>query len=340
VPPLYLVQQGAKIRINNRRVRVEMDPSEAEGSQPEILLQVPIGQVSQVILFGNIGLTTPAISTFLEMGIDVVFLTQNGEYRGQLSGGLTPHVPIRRAQYKCLAEPQFSLRTARGIVSAKLQHQRALLQRRGRELPHQEIQSAADRLAGALQSVDRKTTLQSLRGLEGAASAAYFSGFRRLFEPAWNFNTRQRRPPGDPVNVLLSFGYTLLAHSATGAAQAAGLDPYAGFFHEVVYNRPALGLDLMEEFRPVVDGVVLWACRSEVLTPADFTPGPPERPVVMNDDAKKRFIKAFEERMNREFLHPIRQLRLPLRQCLLEQARQIAARVVEERAGYQGMGFR
>jgi CRISPR-associated protein Cas1 len=148
---------------------------------------------------------------------------------------------------------------------------------------------------------------------------------------------RNRRPPAAPVNVLLSF-YTLLAQAAAGAVQSAGLDPYAGFLHEVAYNRPALALDLMEEFRPVVDGVVLWACRSGRVTPADFprsarTPGCWGR-------GRRRFIQAYEERMEGRFTHPIRGEKLAMRLCLLEQARQVAARVKNGLAGYQGMGFR
>jgi CRISPR-associated protein Cas1 len=124
------------------------------------------------------------------------------------------------------------------------------------------------------------------------------------------------------------------------AVQTAGLDPYAGFLHEIVYNRPALALDLMEEFRPVVDGVVLWCCRGGSLTPADFSPGPPERPVILSDNGVKRFIQAFEERMEMRFTHPLRGVQLTLRQCLVEQARQICSRLLENRPGWQGMGFR
>jgi CRISPR-associated endonuclease Cas1 len=110
--------------------------------------------------------------------------------------------------------------------------------------------------------------------------------------------------------------------------------------HEIVYNRPALALDLMEEFRPVVDGVVLWCCRGGSLTPADFSPGPPERPVILSDNGVKRFIQAFEERLEMRFTHPLRGVQLTLRQCLVEQARQIASRLLENRPGWQGMGFR
>jgi CRISPR-associated protein Cas1 len=253
---------------------------------------------------------------------------------------LTPHVPLRRAQYRRLEEPAFVLDMARGFVRAKLEHQRALLQRHQREAPHPAVTAALAGLEQFLRQVNHKTTLASLRGLEGAATAAYFSGYRRFFDPVWRFEARQRRPPPDPVNVLLSLGYTLLAELTTSAVRTVGLDPYAGFLHEVVYHRPALGLDLMEEFRPVVDGLVLWACRGGQITPDDFSPGDAERPVVLGERGRRVFLHAFEERMERRFTHPLSGQTLTLRQCLIEQARQIAHRITEGPAGYQGMGFR
>ncbi|MCX8025975.1 MAG: CRISPR-associated endonuclease Cas1, partial [Thermanaerothrix sp.] len=204
MPPLYVAHQGARLRVQNRRLTVEA----AEGEPPPILASVPLGQVSQVVLFGNIGLTTPAIHALLGEGIEVIFLTQDGDYCGRLSGELTPHVPLRRAQYRRLEEPAFVLDMARGFVQAKLEHQRALLQRHHREAPHPAVAAAITALAQFLRQVSHKTTLASLRGLEGAATAAYFSGYRRFFDPIWRFEARQRRPPPDPVNVLLSLGYT------------------------------------------------------------------------------------------------------------------------------------
>lgn len=330
--PIYVIQQGAKLSIANQRVQVEQNG--------ETLLAAPLGQISEVVIFGNVGLTTPAIGLLLMEGKDVVFLSEDGRFKGRLVGEVTPHVPVRRAQYRRMDEADFGLRLAQGIVAAKLAHQRTLLQRHNRELGDAEIVSAIDRLGEAVQTVERRTTISSLTGHEGAATAAYFGGLRRLFGAEWKFERRARRPPPDPVNVLLSLGYTLLGNTARGAVQAAGLDPYAGFLHEYVYNRPSLALDLLEEFRPVVDGIVLWACRGGQITPEDFTPGPPERPVVLSDQGLRRFLKAYEQRMEQGYTHPIRQVQLPLRQCLVEQARQIAGRVLSGQGGYQSMGFR
>ncbi len=338
MPPLYVIQQNAKIRIHNRKVRVEREADTGAGA--EVLAETPLIHVSEVVLFGSVGLTTPAIGLFLDQNIPVIFLSEGGEYRGQLSGPLTPHVELRRAQYDRLAAPGFVLAMAQGFVTAKLQHQRALLLRHHHEAPEEVVQAAADQMKAAITAVERKTGLDALRGLEGSATAAYFGAFRQFFAPEWRFNGRQRRPPPDPVNALLSFGYTLLSQLAAGAVQAVGLDPFAGCLHEVVYNRPALALDLVEEFRPVVDGVVLWCCRGGQVRPADFSPGPPERPVILSEEGRRRFLLAWEQRLNTTFTHPLRGVKLPLRQCIIEQARQIAERIRSGQPGYTGMGFR
>lgn len=338
MPPLYVVQQNTKLRLSNRRVQVEKD--DPAGGPAEVLVSLPLGQVSQVVLFGNVGLTTPLIDALLAEEREVVFLTQRGEFRGRLSGSITPHVPLRKAQYHALDRPEVCLGLARGFAAAKLSHQRALLMRHNRELEDPAVGEAIEQIGAALEGVRRKAGLPSLRGLEGSATAAYFSGLRRFFGPEWNFQDRNRRPPADPVNVLLSFGYTLMAQAANAAVQTVGLDPYAGFLHEVAYNRPALALDLMEEFRPVVDGIVLWCCRGGQLTPEDFSPGPAERPVVLSERGAKRFVSAYEERMEMRFTHPIRGEKLTMRQCLIEQARQLAACLQSGTTEWRGMGFR
>lgn len=335
MPPLYVVQQNTKLRIHNRRLQVELE----QDGRVEVLMSTPLAQVTEVVLLGNISLTTPAIDALLDQESQVIFLTQSGEYRGRLIGRLTPHVPIRRAQYRRLEDAAFGLEMAKGFVAAKLTHQRALLQRHNREAPRPEITQAIEQMHSAIHHVPLKTTPAALRGLEGSGSAVYFRGYRCLFDAGWNFTDRNRRPPADPVNVLLSFGYTLLAELCSSAVQMAGLDPYAGFLHEVAYNRPALGLDLTEEFRPVIDGVVLWACRSGQVTPADFTPGPVERPVILSAEGKRRFLQAYEQRLEQTYTHPLRGLKYPMRLCILEQARQIADRLLNGPAGYQGMGF-
>lgn len=330
--PVYVVQQNAKLRIANRRLLIEKDG--------EDLASIPISHISQVVIFGNVSLTTPAIDTLLSQGIEVVFLSQRGEYRGRLVGPTTPHVPLRRAQYRLLEEPAFSLEMARAFVVAKLNHQRSFLLRHNRDLQDVEISAAIDSLRLSVSTIQRRISHSSLLGAEGSASAAYFRGYRRLFDPGWKFTGRNRRPPRDPVNVLLTLGYTLLTRAAVSAVQTVGLDPYAGFLHEYVYNRPGLALDLVEEFRPVVDGIVLWCLNSGQITPDDFSPGPEDRPVILNETGQRRFLQAYETRLEQRYTHPIRQAQFTLRQCMIEQARQVANCILNGSPDFQGMGFR
>lgn len=332
MPPLYVIEQGAKLSCDGRRLVVSKEDAE--------LSSVPLVHVSEVVLMGHVGLTTPVIKLLLLENVDVVFLTQDGQYCGRLSGPATPHVLLRRRQYRCQEDGRFVQAMAQNMVRGKLSNMRTLLMKHNRERGDATIASAITALGAALERVPRTTMLSSLAGVEGAATAAYFGGWKRLLKGGWKFEKRQRRPPPDPINVLLSFGYTLLARTAQGAVEAAGLDPYAGFLHGVEYNRPSLALDLMEEFRAVVDGVVLWCCNSGEVVPDDFAPGDAERPVVMSDGAKRKFIQAYEQRMAREIMHPRLNERLPLRRCLQAQARLIVDCIQRSRPDYTPMVFR
>ncbi|MCX7839785.1 MAG: CRISPR-associated endonuclease Cas1 [Anaerolineae bacterium] len=332
MPPLYLIEQGAKLHHDGRRLIVSKDDRE--------LSSTPLAHVSEIVIMGNVGLTTPTIKLLLAENIDVVFLTIDGEYRGRLVGVATPHVLLRRKQYRCQDDATFVLAMAQRMVSGKIANARVLLQRHNRERHDPEIAAAIEALHIAYERVPRTTTLNSLNGVEGAATAAYFGAWKRLLKDDWKFEKRVRRPPTDPINVLLSFGYTLLARAAHSAVEAVGLDPYAGFLHGVEYNRPSLALDLMEEFRCVVDGVIQWLGNSAQIQPSDFMPGDAARPIVMNDSAKRKFIQAYENRMNEMIIHPRQNERLSLRRCILAQARCIVDCIQRQSPDYTPMLFR
>ncbi len=168
MPPVYVTTQESKIRIENRRLAVEADG--------ETLLALPLGQVSQLVLFGNITLTTPAIDALLAKGAEVIFLTARGDYRGRLVDPVTPHVPLRRAQCSRLGQPGFALEMAQGFVTAKLEHQRALLLRHNRDRRDPQIEEAAARVRAALDAVSRKPALSALGGLEGGGHGSLLPG--------------------------------------------------------------------------------------------------------------------------------------------------------------------
>ncbi|NNJ13346.1 CRISPR-associated endonuclease Cas1 [Chloroflexales bacterium ZM16-3] len=326
MPTLYVIEQGAEIGCDGERLEVRR--------AGEVLAGVPLVKISDIIVFGNVGLTTPAIKRLLDRGIDVTFMTIEGRYHGRLVGEVTAHVALRQAQYARAADAAWALRQAQAIVEGKLRNQRALLQRfaRNRADPPPEAGAAAEAMGDYLPRVGRTTRIPALLGVEGSATARYFAGLRSLIGPDWNFNARQRRPPADPVNVLLSLGYTLLANKVRGAVQAAGFDPYLGYLHQLDYGRPSLALDLMEEFRPLlVDSLVLRVCGDGRVTQEDFTPGDAARPVVFSDAGLRRFLTAFEERMRTQATHPLGADSGPGKvsylRCLELQARQLARAV-------------
>lgn len=336
---LYLVEQGAELGCEGERLIVRRGV--------EILQTVPLARIEDAVVFGNVALTTPALKRLLDANVTVTFLTVHGRYHGRLVGRVSAHVDLRRAQYRRAEDSAWALRMAQQCVAGKLRNCRALLQRfcRNRNDPPEAAVLAAQTLDGFIERAARTTRLSSLLGVEGSATACYFSGMRALFDPAWAFDNRNRRPPRDPVNVLLSLGYTLLSHKLLGAVEAAGFDPYQGFLHQTDYNRPSLSLDLMEEFRPLlIDSLVLRCCADGRITHADFTAGKEdEMPVIMSDAGKRRFIAAFEERMRTEATHPDgadgRPGKVSYVRCLGLQARQLA-RCVRGTGEYQPFAVR
>lgn len=300
MPTLYVIEQGAEVGCDGERITIRRDRA--------VIGSVPLVKINDIVIFGNIGLSTPAIKRLLDRGIEVTFMTVDGRYHGRLIGEVTAHVALRQAQYLRTANPEWTLHQAQAIVAGKLRNQRVLLQRftRNRTDPPAELQAIIDDLDSYQARLHRTTQLGSLLGVEGSATARYFRGIRGLLGEQWGFAARRRRPPPDPVNVLLSLGYTLLSHKVLGAVQAAGFDPYMGILHQLDYGRPSLALDLMEEFRPLlVDSLVLRVCGDGRLTPEDFTPGTDEaRPIIFGEAGKRRFLEAFEERMRTEATHP------------------------------------
>lgn len=318
MPPLYVVEQGARLSITGRRLVITKEESE--------LAVVPLVKVSEVVLFGNISLTTPAIKTLLSEGIDVVFLNQDGRYCGRLVGPPTKFGDLRLWQYLRMQDVTYKLRTAQAIVEAKLSNARTLLLRYNRDLHDTALTDAADSMHRLIARCGRTETMNSLMGVEGQGAAIYFGVFKRLFKDEWPFEKRVRRPPTDGLNVLLSFGYTLLTHALESAVNLVGLDPYLGLMHVTEYGRPSLALDLVEEFRPiVVDSIVLRVCNERLITPENFTEqDDPERPVLLDDAGRKRFLQEWEARLSLEFTHPLTQERTTYRRCFELQVREMA----------------
>lgn len=316
MPAIYVTEQGASLGIDHHRLEVRKDG--------EVVAEFPMGHVDRVVILGNVGITTPALRRLMTRGVDLVFMSLGGRYYGRLSGETTPHVALRRAQYVAQGDAAFALALAQRIVAAKIHNQKVLLQRRRRKGVGG-LGEIIDDLTAAEARAGRTQTLNALRGVEGSATARYFGGYRALFEDRWRFTNRNRRPPRDPINAMLSLGYTLLTRAAESAVQAVGLDPYVGFLHSDAYNRPSMALDLVEAMRVVIEDLVCGIVRAGTVTPDDFRPGEEgELPVVMDRPAVKRFISAYEARMREARIHPRTGERMARWRFLELQAREVA----------------
>jgi CRISPR-associated protein Cas1 len=316
--PLYVIEQGAKLNREGRRIVVSKDG--------ETLAQAAVIQISQVILFGNIQITTPTLRLLLDEGVEVVLLSESGRFYGRLVGAPGGQAALRVNQVLCSQDLTISLRIAQQMVYGKLHNIKVFLQRYARRLESEAIHLAAIGVDQQMQRTARTTAHNSLMGVEGQGTAIYFGVWKSLLQPPWRFDGRVRRPPTDPVNVLLSFGYTVLLQNVLGAVLTAGLDPYVGFLHRLEYNRPSLALDLMEEFRPlIVDSVVLRCLNNGIIKQEHFQPGEEEdRPIVLAPEGVRLFVRELETRFTQQFKHPERGEQVTYRRLFLLQAYALA----------------
>ncbi len=302
-------------------------------------VEVPLIKVSQVVVSGDVTLTTPALHTLLEMGIEVCFLSFYGQFRGRLAPPVAKNAFIRREQYKAHIDQPRALIVAQACVHGKLENMRTMLLRANRSLQDDEVAAATVLIRRMIAQSAQTTKAGSLLGVEGNGSAAYFGVFGKLLRAPWVFTHRRRRPPTDPVNALLSLSYTLLLHQVSAAIQVVGFDPYLGFLHQPRHGRPALALDLMEEFRPIIaDSVTLNVLNHHILTAKDFQE---ELGVVhLKPEARKTFYAKFEERLREEIQHPHFGYRTSYQRCIELQARLLAKWLTGEIPAYLPLSVR
>jgi|GEM_PF-194073 len=238
---------------------------------PTVLRRVRVREIEQVLLLGGVEITTRAMGLLLRRGVDLVLLMQDGKFRGRLCGRGSKNVLLRLAQYRCATDRAFCVRVARAMVAGKLQNQRQILLRAQRRLQDNDLAGALGNLRVLGERAAACADLDVLRGFEGQAAALYFGQLNKLIRnPAFHFAGRTRRPPRDPVNALLSFGYAVLGSIAETEVYRCGLDPMLGFLHQPAYGRASLMLDLLEEFRPLVDTLVLRVVNRRQVGEGDF----------------------------------------------------------------------
>ncbi|MCG5540857.1 MULTISPECIES: CRISPR-associated endonuclease Cas4g/Cas1g [unclassified Halorhodospira] len=328
--PLYVQANRAKIakKGENLEVRVE----DERQALPRLI------DISQVVVMGNTYITTPTLHELMRREIPVTWHSYGGWFLGHTSGLGHKNVELRTAQYRGSFDEQVCLRLARGLVRAKIVNSRVMMRRNWRsEDDNRQPLRELKRLA---EQAERARSLAELLGIEGNAAAIYFGRFRCLIRRdgesdglPFDFTTRNRRPPTDPVNAMLSYGYSLLTRTWSVTLSAVGFDPYRGFYHQPRYGRPALALDMMEPFRPLLaDSAVLMAINNGEVRPSDFIAA--GSGVNLTPDGRKRFIAAYERRLSQEVTHPLFGYRISYRRLLELQARLLGRFLLGELMDY------
>ncbi len=310
--PVYVQEQGSSLRLDGERLVVSVKDGASTHAR--------LSNTSHVALYGNVHVTSPALRALLDRNIPTLFFTYGGWYQGRTVGADSKNVELRLAQYNACQSEHFGLRLARGFVASKILNCRTLL-RRNHAAPTETVLSELKQLARKARNADN---VGSLLGIEGTAARVYFGQFTGMLKGDaagdFDFDGRNRRPPRDPVNALLSFCYSLLAKELLMAVTVSGLDSMLGFYHRPHFGRHSLALDLMEEFRPIIaDSVVVNALNTGVIQTDDFIRA--AGAVSLTNPARKRLIMAFERRMDSLVTHPVFDYRISYRRVLEVQAR-------------------
>jgi CRISPR-associated endonuclease Cas1/CRISPR-associated protein Cas4 len=328
--PLHVQANRAKIRKRGENLIIE---SGEDPDHPETR-SVRLVDVSQVVLMGNVYVTTPTLHELMRREIPISWYSWGGWFLGHTQGMGHKNVEMRTAQYRASFDPAFCLRLAKALVRAKIQNARTFLRRnwRAEDSPDEILQllkEDRDRVA-------RAGSLETLLGIEGTAARRYFSRFDALIRKdeddedfRFDFEKRSRRPPADPVNALLSFAYAVLTRAWTVTLATVGLDAYRGFYHQPRYGRPALALDLMESFRPLIaDSSVIQALNNGEVRPGDFIEVAGS--VALKPAGRKRFLAVIERRLSQEVTHPLFGYRVEYRRLMELQARLLARHLLGE----------
>lgn len=334
---LYVQEPGSYVGKRSEHLVVRKDGQE--------VTRVPMHAIRQLIVFGNVQVSTQALETLVANEIPVAYLTGYGRFIGTFSPALPKNVGLRETQFRRFADVSECLLLSKAVVRAKLTNQRALLMRslrgdgdRGSDEP------AARGMADLLQRLDDAATTETVLGLEGQGAALYFGEFGRFLKAqppgrGFDFTVRTRRPPRDPVNALLSFAYALLTKDCFAAVCTVGFDPYKGFFHSNRHGKPSLALDLLEEFRPVIaDSVVLTLVNNEMVGRDDFVSW--REACQLTESGRRTFFAAYEQRKATVVTHPVYGYRMSYSRMLEVQARMLAAYVRGTVPAYTGFTVR
>ena len=318
--PLYVQANNAKVSKKGQTLNISIDGEHAASAR--------LIEVSQLVVMGNAYITTPTLHELMRREIPITWHSYGGWFLGHSGGIGHKNVELRTAQYKGSFDEQVCHYVARGLVRAKILNSRTLMRRNWRH--ENKPVDLMRRLRQFADKANRAENFNELLGYEGTAASEYFRHFSAMIrrdddapEFQFDFNGRNRRPPTDPVNAMLSFAYAMLSRTWSVTLSAVGFDPYRGFYHQPRYGRPALALDMMEPFRPLLaDSTVLTAINNGEVRPSDFISAAGS--VNLSPSGRKRFIAAFERRMSHKVTHPVFGYRISYRRLLEVQARLLA----------------
>lgn len=313
--PVYVQSYRGKVAKEGHRLAISKDDGNTTYAR--------LADISQLVVMGNVYVTTPTLHELMRRNIPVTWQSYGGWFLGHTIGAGHANVELRTAQYKGSFDESVCLDLARGWVQAKIRNSRTLLRRNWRS--DGEPDSVLTDMTRLADRAGRTRDMNTLLGIEGAAAARYFGHFNAVLrngaaEDAFDLRNRNRRPPTDPVNALLSFGYAMLTRTLVMVLSATGFDPYRGFYHQPRYGRPALALDMMEPFRPlIVDSAVVTAINNGEVHPTDFVRSPVG--VALSDAGRRRFLGTLERRLGQQVTHPTFGYRVEYRRLLEIQAR-------------------
>ena len=308
---LYITTEGAYLHIDHETLKINVER--------ETKLQVPIHHIGGVVCFGNVMVSPAAVHRCAEDGRFMVFLSQNGRFKARVEGPVSGNVLLRCAQHTTMADEDKTLSIARNFVAGKIQNARQVVLRGSREAKTDSdgtaLRETAELLGRAVTRLPSCDNLDALRGIEGESARNYFSTFSHMVRgdrETFALNGRNRRPPRDPINALLSFLYAMLMTDCVAAAEGVGLDPQMGFLHALRPGRAALALDLMEELRSVLaDRLALTLINRRQVSAKDFVDRPGGA-VHLGDDGRKEVITAYQKRKQEEITHPTLDQKMPM----------------------------
>lgn len=318
----YINQNDCMLKKKDERLKVVR--------QKETLIEVRLIDITQVVISGRVTVTPEVFHELSKRKIGLYYLNEYGKYQTKLEPPSSKNVLLRIAQFKANFNPEMKASIARGFVKGKLSNYRMSLLQLQRENDI-DISPSINNIKSFIKKIDEFDDIDKIRGYEGAGSAEYFKHFSKFIKnPEFIFNKREKHPAPDPINAILSLGYTLLRMDLESAVNVVGFDPYLGYLHFDRYGRASLALDLLEEFRPlVVDSFIIKMINTKNITMDDFREEFPGS-VLLTDEGRKKLYKAYERRKNDEFRHPYFNNKVTYHKCFELQTRLLAKYVTGE----------